>query len=295
MLCVGLDPNSENFRFQISRPSVRNPWNPYCSASQAGAREFGPLLLVPARSGSITIDCRSGDPRPPGRPRRPGGLRTMSRHRTTALVPTVAGVAWLGLAPVSPAQALLLGSGPPGGCGGRAVPRRVDDPEGTDGQPDRRDVPDRDLDATRASGALGASRHQGGARRGGPDRDRHGYPIQDDLVIDTAEVLPSGRPGRVPGLGSVPCLGHPAARRGHRPVRLPAPPVRPARRPLLRLRTAAGLVSSVVSRGGRPCRRDRPDQLGTGPRPSGQGKWARCRVRRFGSRWARIPGTASSR
>ena len=73
-----------------------------------------------------------------------------------------------------------------------------------------------------------------------------GYPVRDDLTIDTGEVnrvaAPAQAqygPARRGGAGA--WVGRPG-------LRLPAPPVRPARRPVLRPRTAAGELRPLVRR-----------------------------------------------
>ena len=165
----------------------------YSFASQAGAREFGPLWL-PGAVGVRRLPV-GATPDRPGRPRRPGGLRTMSRPPSRGR-----GVAWPG-----PGRPL------PG-----ASPSVQAPPAGVAADPSRAELtilkalmanpitaPYRIVTSTRngrvvLSGPVGTKAVHDAAVQTGIAT---GYPIQDDLVIDTAEVYRAAALAASPGWG----------------------------------------------------------------------------------------------
>ena len=199
----------------------------------------------------------------------------MSRHRTAALVPTVAGVAWLGLAPVGPAQAPSPSvQAPPAGLA--ADPSRAELTILQALMANPITAPYRIATSTRngrvvLSGRVGTKQIHDVAVQAGIAT---GYPIRDDLVIDTAAAHRVGRPGRVTrgwGRGRA-RLGHPAAGRWA-PSRYVYPPPLFGRLddpffgfepPLVSYppwsRAVAARAAALPS----------PTNSGTGPRPSGR-------------------------
>lgn len=148
----------------------------------------------------------------------------MSRHRTAALVPTVAGVVWLGLAPPGPSQAPSPSvQAPPAGVA--ADPSRAELTILKALMANPITAPYRIVTSTRngrvvLSGRVGTKAVHDAAVQTGIAT---GYPIQDDLVIDTAEVSRAAALAASPGWGPSHAWGIPPLGAGTVPFVYPPP------------------------------------------------------------------------
>ena len=187
----------------------RRPDGPMADARRV-AGESG-AAACPA--GSRSVDCQiAGAPRiPPGHAPRTRRVLTMTRHPTLGPVVSLCGAA---CSPGrSPGRALRLA---PDRRPARVGRRRPTGPlvlQALQANPVTAPYRPLDLRSRRPGRARRAGRHEADPRRRDPDwRSRSGYPIRDDLVIDTAAAHRVAAP--VPAQAGTADLG----RRRHGPV-----------------------------------------------------------------------------